>query len=166
MNALDGNFFTTIGRIDQDLEVADHWLTRHHKEIEECMKDIDLLCGLTVDVLLQFEYLEEMNVEREVRINQLEEADIKREKRMQELEELLVMMKSCHCQEVPCPGLRENPIEVSNLDYAKEYLTPPVTSDSESEEGEASTNRSIEERVRDAVVMLRPFTPKESAHLS
>ena len=105
-------------------------------------------------------------MERETRINQLEEADAKRERRMQELEELLVMMKSCCCQEVPCPGLRENPIEVSDLDYAKEYLTPPVVSDSGLEEGEASTDRSIEERVQDAVVILCLFTPEESAHLS
>ena len=66
---------------------------------------------------------------------------------MQELEEFLAMMKSCRCQEVPHPGSRENPIKVSNLEYAEEYLTPPVVSDSESEEGEASIDRSIEERV-------------------
>ena len=85
---------------------------------------------------------------------------------MRELEEVLVMMKSCHYQEVPCPGSRENPIEVSNLDYAKEYLTPPIALSSESEEGEVLTDRSIEERVPDIVVALRLFTPKESVHLS
>ena len=146
MNALDGNFFATIGRIDQDLEVTDRRLTCCCKEIEECMKDIDLLHMPTVDVLSQLEYLE-MNVEREVRINQLEEADAKRERRMQELEELLATMKSCCCQEVPRPGSRENPIEVSDLEYTEEYLTPPVASDLESEEGEASTNRLIKEWV-------------------
>ena len=117
MNALDGNFFAIIGRINQDLEVADHRLTRHHKEIEECMADIDLLWAPTVDVLSQLEYLEEMNVEWEARLNQLEEVDAKRERRMQELEELLATMKSCRCQEVPRPGSRENPIEVSDLEY-------------------------------------------------
>ena len=147
MNTLDGNFFATIGRIDQDLEVTDCRLSCHCREIEECMKDIDLLRMLTVDVLSQLEYLEEMNVERETRINQLEEVDAKRERKMQELKDLLVMMKSCHCQEVLCPGLRENPIKVSDLDYAEEYLTPPVVSDLKLEEGEASTDRSIEERV-------------------
>ena len=105
-------------------------------------------------------------MEREVRINQLKEGDTKRERRMRELEELLATMKSCCCQEVPHPGSRENPIEVSNLDYAEEYLTPPVASDSESEEGEASTDRSIEERVQDAVIILRPFTAEELVHLS
>ena len=34
MNALDGNFFAIIGRINQDLKVTDRRLTRHHKEIE------------------------------------------------------------------------------------------------------------------------------------
>ena len=43
MNALDGNFFATIGRIDQDLEATDRRLTHHRKEIEECMADSDLL---------------------------------------------------------------------------------------------------------------------------
>ena len=147
MNTLDGNFFATIGRIDQDLEVADRQLTHRCREIKECMVDIDLLQAPTVDILSQLEYLEEMNVEREMRLNQLEERDTKRERRMQELEELLLMMKLCCCQEVPCPGSRVNPIEVSDLEYTKEYLTPPVASDSESEEGEASTDRSIEERV-------------------
>ena len=165
MNALDGNFFATIGRIDQDLEVADCRLTRRHKEIEECMADIDLLRAPTIDVLSRLEYLEEMNIEREARFNRLEEADVKRERRMQELEELLATMKSCRCQEVPRPGSRENPIEVSDLEYAEEYLTPPVALDSESEEGEASTDRLTEERVRDVVVILRLFTPKESVHL-
>ena len=107
MNALDGNFFATIGRIDQDLEAADHRLTRRRKEIQECMADIDLLRAPTVDVLSRIEYLEEMNVERETRLHQLEEMDIKRERRMQELEELLATMKSCRCQEVPHPGSRE-----------------------------------------------------------
>ena len=86
-------------------------------------------------------------MEREVRINQLEEADTKRERRMQELEELLAPMKSCHCQEVPCPGSRENPIEVSDLEYAEEYLTLPVALDLGLEEGEASTDRLIKEWV-------------------
>ena len=165
MNALDGNFFT-IGRIDQDLKVADRRLTRRCKEIEECMADIDLLRAPTVDILSRIEDLEEMNVEREVRLNQLEEADVKRERRMQELEELLMTMKSCRCQEVPCPRSRENPIKVSDLEYAEEYLTPPVAPDSGSEEGEVSSDGSIEERVPDAVVILRLFTPKESVHLS
>ena len=88
-----------------------------------------------------------MNVEREARINQLKEVDAKRERRMQELEELLATMKSCCCQEVLHPGSRENPIEVSDLEYAEEYLTPLVASELESEEGEASSDRSIEERV-------------------
>ena len=118
MNALDSNFFATIGRIDQDLEVADHRLTHRCWEIEECMKDIDLLRAPTVNILSRLEYLGEMNVEREARINQLKEADTKRERRMQELEELLAMMKSCRCEEVPHPGSRENPIKVSDLDYA------------------------------------------------
>ena len=166
MNALDGNFFATIGRIDQDLEAADHHLTRHQKEIKECMADIDLLRAPTINVLSWIEYLEEMNAEREARLNQLEEADTKRERRMQELEELLATMKSCRCQEVPHPRSRENPIEVSNLEYAEEYLTPPVAPDLESEEGEVSSDGSIEERVPDAVIILRPFTPEESVHLS
>ena len=105
-------------------------------------------------------------MERETRINQLEEADVRRERRIQELEETLAMMRSCRCQKVLCPGSRENPIEVSDLDYAKEYLTLPVASDSDSEEGEASTDRLIEERVQDVVVILHPFSPKESTHLS
>ena len=82
MNTLDGNFFATIGRIDQDLEAADHRLTRRRKEIEKCVANIDLLRTPTVDVLSQLEYLEEMNVEREMRLNQLEEADVKMERRM------------------------------------------------------------------------------------
>ena len=85
---------------------------------------------------------------------------------MQELKELLATMKSCCCQEVSCPGSRENPIEVSDLEYTKEYLTPPVAPDLESEEGEVSSNGSIEDRVPDAVVILRPFTPEESVRLS
>ena len=105
-------------------------------------------------------------MEREARLNQLKEADVKRERRMQELEELLATMKSCCCQEVPCPGSRENPIKVSDLEYAEEYLTPPVAPDSESEEGEVSSDGSIKERVPDVVVILRPFTPEESVHLS
>ena len=111
------------------------------------MVDIDLLHALTVDVLSQLEYLEDMNMERETRLNQLEERDTKRERRIQELEELLLMMQSCRCQEVLRPGSKENPIEVSDLEYIEEYLTPPVVSDLESEEGEASTDRSIEESV-------------------
>ena len=79
-------------------------------------------------------------MEREARLNRLEEADVKRERRMQELEELLATMKSYRCQEVPCPRSRENPIEVSDLEYAEEYLTPPVAPDSESEEGEVSSD--------------------------
>ena len=130
------------------------------------MADIDLLRQPTIDVLSRLEYLEEMNVEREARLNQLEEADVKRERRMQELEELLATMKSCRCQEVPRPGSRENPIEVSDLEYAEEYLTPPVAPSSESEEGEVSSDGSIEDRVPDAVVILRLFTPEESVHLS
>ena len=55
---------------------------------------------------------------------------------------------------------------MSNLDYAEEYLTPPVALDSESEEGEASIDRLIEEWVRDTVVILCPFTPEESVCLS
>ena len=51
VNALDGNFFATIGRIDQDLEVTDCRLSRRRREIEECMKDINLLWAPTVDVL-------------------------------------------------------------------------------------------------------------------
>ena len=69
MNALDRNFFATIGRIDQDLEAADCRLTRRCKEIEECMADIDLLQGPTIDVLSRIKYLEEMNMEREARLN-------------------------------------------------------------------------------------------------
>ena len=130
------------------------------------MVDIDLLRAPTIDILSRIEYLEEMNVEREVRLNQLEEVDVKRERRMQELEELLATMKSCRCQEVPRPGSRENPIDVSDLEYAEEYLTPPVAPDSELEEGEVSSDGSIEERVPDAVIILRPFTPEESVHLS
>ena len=41
-----------------------------------------------------------------------------------------------------------------------------VAPDSESEEGEVSTDGWIEERVPDAVVILCPFTPEESVHLS
>ena len=85
---------------------------------------------------------------------------------MRELEEVLVTMKSYHCQEVPCPGSRENPIEVSDLDYAKEYLTLPVASSLESKEGEVLTNRSIEERVPDIVIALQLFTLEELVHLS
>ena len=85
---------------------------------------------------------------------------------MQELEELLATMKSCRCQEVPHPRSRENPIKVSDLEYAEEYLTPPVTPDSESEEGEVSSDGLIKERVPDAVIILHPFTPEESVHLS
>ena len=62
MNALDGNFFATIGRIDQDLEAADRRLTRRQKEIEECMADIDLLRAPTVDVLSRIEYLEDVTI--------------------------------------------------------------------------------------------------------
>ena len=113
------------------------------------MADINLLRAPTIDVLSRIEYLEEMNVEREARLNRLEEADIKRERRVQELEELLVTMKSCCCQEVPRPGSRENPIEVSDLEYAEEYLTPPVALSLESEEGEVSSDGSIEDRVPD-----------------
>ena len=69
MNALDGSFFATVGRIDQDLEAADHRLTCRRKEIQECMADIDLLRAPTVNVLSQIKYLEEMNVEREARLN-------------------------------------------------------------------------------------------------
>ena len=166
MNALDGNFFATVGRIDQDLEVADRRLTHCHKEIEECMADIDLLRAPTVDVLSRLKYLGEMNVGRETRLNQLEEVDAMRERRMQELEELLATMKSCRCQEGDRPRSRENPIEVSNLEYAEEYLTPPVALDSESEEGEVSTDGSIKEKVPDVVIILRLFTPKELVHLS
>ena len=69
VNALDRNFFATIGRIDQDLEAADHRLNRRRKEIQECMADIDLLRAPTVDVLSRIEYLEEINMEREARLN-------------------------------------------------------------------------------------------------
>ena len=97
MNALDRSFFAIMGRIDQDLEVTNCRISCHRRKIEECMKDIDLLHAPTVDVLSQLEYLEEINRERETRINQLEEVDAKRERRMQELEEVLVTIKPCQC---------------------------------------------------------------------
>ena len=84
--------------------------------------DIDLLHAPTTNVLAQLEYLEEMNVEREMRINQLKEVDARRERRMRELEEVLVMMQSCHCQQNLCLGSRENPIKVRDVEYAEEYL--------------------------------------------
>ena len=56
-------------------------------------------------------------------------------------------MQSCHCQQGLCPGSRENPIEVTDLDYAEEYFTPPIASSSGSEEGEVPTDRSIKGRV-------------------
>ena len=124
------------------------------------------MCALFADALSWIEYLKEMNIERERRINQLEEGNTRVERRMRELEEVLVMMQSCHCQQGLCPGLRENPIKVSDLDYTEEYLTPPITSSSGLEEGEVPTNRSIGERVCDTVIILWLFTPKESAHLS
>ena len=54
---------------------------------------------------------------------------------MQELEELLATMKSCRCQEVPHPGSRENPIEVSTVVEpvctCGPEIPPQIASDSE-----------------------------------
>ena len=126
----------TVERIDLDLEAADDCLNHCCQEIKVVHNDIDLLRTPSVNALSQIEYLEEMNMEREGRINQLKERNTRMEKRMRELEEVLATMKFCCCQEVPHPGSRGNPIKVSNLDYAKEYLTPPAALSLESKEGE------------------------------
>ena len=87
----------TFKRVNLDLEAADEHLNHCHREIKEIHCDINLMCASFADALSQIEYLKEMDIEREGRINQLEEGNARMERRMRELEEILVMMQSCHC---------------------------------------------------------------------
>lgn len=148
---LEENVCQTITWIDEDLGAVDARLTHCHREIDEVCKDIDLLHAPAIDMLARLEYLEEMDVEREKRINGLE---------------VLASMRSHQCCPVLHPRSQEHPIKVDDLDYADKYHTPPISSTSEPEEGKVQTDRSIKDWVPDVVTILCPFTPERSVHLS
>ena len=153
LKELEENTHQMFLQINTDLEAVDTRLNCHHREINQVHNHIDLFHTPTINVLTQLKYLEEMNVEREKRINNLEET--------------LVSVRPCHCCQDSCPGSWENPIKVGDLEYTKKYHMPPIKYTLETEEGEADivTDRSIDNQVVDFVTILKPITPEGSVHL-